>query len=71
MFCLLERSMLIQQELFGPAGLTFMKMQARLDTNGDHIKMSFGHGADHENGKIDKDWDFHSDIPNRMAGGFD
>jgi len=53
--------------------MQFFKMAASLDAHGDPIKMTFGqngHGADKANGSIDKDWDFHADIPDRMAGGY-
>jgi len=49
----------------------FFKMAAKLDANGDPIKMTYGingHGADKANGGIDKDWDFHADIPDKLAG---
>mmetsp|Transcript_89452 Transcript_89452/g.239217 ORF Transcript_89452/g.239217 Transcript_89452/m.239217 type:complete len:84 (+) Transcript_89452:44-295(+) len=59
------------QTLFGPGGLGFMAMEAHLSHHGQHLRLDHGHGADLANGKIDPDWDFHSDIPNRMAGGYD
>ena len=50
-----------------------MKMAAHMNHVGRPIKLLYGingHGADKANGGIDKDWDFHADIPDRMAGNY-
>mmetsp|Transcript_58531 Transcript_58531/g.139248 ORF Transcript_58531/g.139248 Transcript_58531/m.139248 type:complete len:81 (+) Transcript_58531:67-309(+) len=58
------------QILFGPAGLQFMKMDASLSkATGVTQKMTFGHGADHANGTIDKDWYPYTLTPKANPGG--